>query len=112
MAIVEKNTINPDNLFAGPEIPVLTKNYTLTPGTALKRGTLLTVTPEGAASATAQAGVASAILAYDVDEKAAACTAYVTGRFNRAALIAASGDTVAVHEDELRKVGIHLTAKL
>lgn len=44
MAIIEKNTITPDNLFAGPEIPVLTKNYTLTPGAALKRGTLLTVT--------------------------------------------------------------------
>ncbi|WP_270441212.1 hypothetical protein [Acidaminococcus provencensis] len=112
MAIVEKNTINPDNLFAGPEIPVLTKNYTLTPGTALKRGTLLTVTPEGAASATAIAGVASAVLACDVDEKATVCTAYVTGRFNRSALIAASGDTVDAHEEELRKVGIHLASKL
>lgn len=112
MAIVEKNTINPDNLFAGPEIPVLTKNYTLTPGTALKRGTLLTVTPEGAASATAIAGVASAVLACDVDEKATVCTAYVSGRFNRAALIAASGDTVDAHEEELRKIGIHLAAKL
>ena len=112
MAIIEKKTITLDNLFAGPEIPVLTKNYTLTPGAALRRGTLLTVTPEGAASATAKAGVASAILAYAVDEKAAACTAYVTGRFNRAALIAASDDTADAHEEELRKVGIHLTAKL
>jgi len=112
MAIVEKNTINPDALFAGPEIPVLTKNFSLTAGTAMKRGILLTVTAEGAASATAQAGVASAILAYDVDDKATACTAYVTGRFNRAALIVADGDTVAAHEEELRKIGIHLTAKL
>ena len=112
MAIVEKNTITHDALFAGPEIPVLTKNFSLTTGTAMKRGTLLTVTADGAASATASAGVASAILAYDVDATATACTAYVSGRFNRAALIAADGDTVAAHEEELRKIGIHLAAKL
>lgn len=112
MAIVEKNTINPDVLFAGPEIPVLTKNYSLTAGTAMTRGTLLTVTADGAASATAKAGVASAILANDVGATATACTAYVSGRFNRDALTVASGDTVAAHEEELRKVGIHLTAKL
>lgn len=103
MAIVEKSTITPDNLMAGPEIPVLTKNFTVTAGTALKRGTLLTVTAEG---------VASAIVANDITAADTVVTAYVTGRFNRAALICASEDTVDAHEDELRKVGIHLAAKL
>lgn len=112
MAIVEKSTITPDNLMAGPEIPVLTKNFTVTAGTALKRGTLLTVTAEGVASATAKEGVASAIVANDITAADTVVTAYVTGRFNRAALICASEDTVDAHEDELRKVGIHLAAKL
>lgn len=112
MAIIEKNTITPDNLMAGPEVPVLTKNFTVTAGTALKRGTLLTVTADGAASATAKEGVASAVVAHDIDATATVVTAYVTGRFNRAALICADGDTVAAHEEELRKVGIHLAAKL
>lgn len=110
MAIYESNTITQDNLLAGPDIPVLTKNYPVTAGTALKRGTLLTIGDDGKAAATVAAGIASAIVANDIDETATVVTAYVTGRFNRNALIAAKGDTAAAHEEELRKIGIHLAA--
>ena len=98
MSYIEKTTLNPDALFVGPEIPILTHQYTISAGTALKRGRLLTVAAEGTtATATAKAGVANAVLAYDVDEKATSVTAYV-----------ASGDTVEAHEEELRKIGIHM----
>lgn len=107
MAIRETYTITPDNLMGGPEFPVLTKNFAIDAGTALERGTLLTIT-DGKAAATAKAGVASAIVANAVDAKATVVTAYVTGRFNRSAIIVADGDTVDTHEEELRKVGIHL----
>lgn len=113
MAYIEKTTLQPDALFVGPEIPILTHQYTISAGTALKRGRLLTVAAKGTtATATAKAEVANAVLAYDVDEKATSVTAYVTGRFNRKALIVASGDTVEAHEEELRKIGIHMSSVL
>lgn len=112
MAIVKKYSMTADNLLAGPEIPVLTKNFKVTAGTAMKRGTLLTVNTEGMVSATKKAEESSAVLTNDIDEKATVVTAYVAGRFNRAALICAEGDFVEAHEEELRKAGIHLTVKL
>ena len=36
MTIVEKYSMTADNLLAGPEIPVLTKNFKVTAGTAMK----------------------------------------------------------------------------
>jgi len=108
MAIRETYDVTPDNLMGGPEFPVLTKNYAITAGTALKRGTLLTIT-DGKAAATAKAGVASAIVANDASATDTVVTAYVAGRFNRDAIIVADGaDSAAAHEEELRKVGIHL----
>ena len=112
MTIVEKYSMTADNLLAGPEIPVLTKNFKVTAGTAMKRGTLLTVNTEGMVSATKKAEESSAVLTNDIDEKATVVTAYVAGRFNRAALICAEGDSVEAHEEELCKAGIHLTVKL
>lgn len=91
MTIVEKYSMTADNLLAGPEIPVLTKNFKVTAGTAMKRGTLLTVNTEGMVSATKKAEESSAVLTNDIDEKATVVTAYVAGRFNRAALICAEG---------------------
>ena len=106
MAIREVIDIKHDQLIGGPEIPILLKNVTLTAGTAMKRGTLMTVTGT-AAVATAKAAVANAILSCDVDDKA---TVYVSGRFHREYLIAASEDTVDAHEEELRNAGIFLTS--
>ena len=104
MAIYEKLTSQCDALIAGPEIPVVTKNYEITAGTALKRGTLLTITAGKAA--------ATAIVANDVDDKATVVTAYVSGRFFADKLIAADSDTVDSHEEELRGAGIYLATAL
>lgn len=109
MAIREVIDIKQDQLIGGPEIPILLKNVTLTAGTAMKRGTLMTVTGT-AAVATAKAAVANAILSCDVDDKATVATVYVSGRFHREYLIAASEDTVDAHEEELRNAGIFLTS--
>lgn len=111
MTIYEKLTSQCDALIAGPEIPVVTKNYETTAGTALKRGTLLTITA-GKAAATAKGGQATAIVANDVDDKATVVTAYVSGRFFADKLIAADSDTVDSHEEELRGAGIYLATAL
>lgn len=109
MALREKVNMEQNGLLAGPEIVHLIKNVAIAAGTAMKKGTLLTTT-SGTAAATAKAGVADCILAEDVDEKATVATVYVSGRFHRGMLIAASGDTVDAHEEELRGKGIYLTA--
>lgn len=51
-------------------------NITITPGTAMAKGTLMTITGKTAA-ATAKDGNANAVLAYDIDEKATTATVYV-----------------------------------
>lgn len=104
-----KYDIKEDNLLAGPEITTLLKNISITPGSAMKRGTLITVT-EGKGAATKAGEAASYVLARDVDEKAEAATVYTRGRFNREAIIVAEGDTVEAHEDELRPFDIVFTS--
>ena len=59
---------------------------------------------------TAKSGVADSILANDVDDKATVATVYITGRFHREKVIAAEGDTVDAHEEELRGKGILFAA--
>jgi hypothetical protein len=91
-----------DGLFGGAEVEVLTRNVMLASGQNVKRGTLLGVT----------GGKAVAVAAEDINATSAdtAGTAYITGYFNREKLIAASGDTVTAHEEELRDAGIFLTS--
>lgn len=114
MAIRESMTgVTYDELFGGPEIPVLTKNVTLAKGAAHKRGELLTLDGTAGTYALAGAGkVASAVLAYDTDATGAdtIATVYISGRFNREKLIVAEGDTVDAHEEELRGVNIYLAS--
>ncbi len=98
-----------DHLLAGPEVTSLLKNVEITAGTAMKRGTLLSFA-DGKAAACAKGGVASYVLAADVDAEVTVATAYSQGYFNREALIAAEGDTVDAHEEELRKVNIILAS--
>lgn len=110
MAMRETTKMEYDGLLAGG-ITAFTKNVAITAGTAMKRGTLMTVTDgTAAAAATAKGGVADSILANDVDDKATAATVYITGRFHREKVIAAEGDTVDVHEEELRGKGILFAA--
>lgn len=114
MAIRESMTgVTYDELFGGPEIPVLTKNVTLAKGAAHKRGEFLTLdTTTGTYALTEKGKVASAVLAYDTDATSAdtIATVYTCGRFNREKLIVADGDTVDAHEEELRGVGIYLAS--
>ena len=113
-----KNTTSYDELLAGPEIPVLTKNIKLQSGTAYKRGMLISlVKTEGEAVAaeigkqTATGEVAEYVLMRDADatEADTVGTVYVKGRFNRENIVLADGDTVEAHEAELRLRDIHFT---
>ena len=100
-----------DELFGGAEVEVLTRNVMLASGQNVKRGTLLGVTA-GKYAIAAKGGKAVAVAAEDINPTSAdtAGTAYITGYFNREKRIAASGDTVTAHEEELRDAGIFLTS--
>lgn len=109
MDYIKTYTMKEDHLLAGPEVTSLLKNVEITAGTAMKRGALLSFA-DGKAAACAKGGVAAYILAEDVDEAATVATVYSQGYFHREALIAADGDTVDAHEEELRGVNIVLTS--
>ncbi len=101
-----------DGLFAGTEIPVLTKNVTVASGGNIKRGTILSLNNAGKAEATGSGKTALYVAAEDVDASAADTvgTVYTAGYFNREKLIVAAGDTVEAHEEELRAAGIMLSS--
>ena len=101
-----------DELFAGTEVAVLTKNVTVASGGNIKRGTILSVNASGKAEVTASGKTALYVAAEDVDASAADTvgTVYTAGYFNREKLIVAAGDTVDAHEEELRSVGIRLSS--
>ena len=112
-----KDATGYDELLAGPEVAILTKNVTLKQGTVYQRGMLLTAKKDGGtgvikAEQTVNGGVADYVMRSDVDATKADTvgTVYVSGRFNREKLIAAAGDTVNAHEEELRTKGIFLTS--
>ena len=100
-----------DELFAGPEVEVLTKNVTFASGNTIVRGQLISVA-NGKAAPTAEGGTALYVAAEDVDASKADTigTVYTSGYFNREKLIAAEGDTVDAHEEELRSVDIKLSS--
>lgn len=112
MAIKEKAAgVAYDGLVAGAELAILTNNVTIASGQNIKRGALLSVNA-GKYAQTAKSGKAVAVAAEDVDASGGdtVCMVYVSGYFNREKLIAASGDTVTAHEEELRDVGILLSS--
>lgn len=79
--------------------PVHRANVTITAGTAMKAGTILTA-GEGGTYAAAK-GNGTAILAADVDETATVANVYISGAFIAEHLIAADGDTVDANADTL-----------
>mgnify|MGYP002627492483 CR=1 FL=1 len=114
-----ENATGYDELLAGPEIQVLTKNIKLQSGTAYKRGMLISlVKTEGEAAAaeigkqTATGEVAEYVLMRDADatEAETVGTVYIKGRFNREKIVLAESDTVEAHEAELRLRNIYFTA--
>lgn len=111
-----ENATSYDELLAGPEIPVLTKNIKLKSGMRYKRGMLLSsiIGADGIAETgeqTTKGKTAEYVLMRDVDATTADAvgTVYVSGRFNREKMILAPGDTVEAHEAELRLRNIHFT---
>ncbi len=98
-----------DDLIGGTNVSVVAQNVKVTAGTAMARGTLLTVT-DGTAAATAKSAVANAILAAPVSTTDTVATVYVKGEFNRERVKVADGDTIGAHEAELRNTGIYLTS--
>ncbi len=119
--IEEMQGVHYDELIGGTAITPLIKNGVLTgvaADTEVPKGTLLAVDAASgkyivAAKADASVPLANAILAKGVmqgeDTGDIAVTVYIRGLFNREKLVAASGDTVDAHEEELRDVGIYLT---
>lgn len=109
-------TSTPDNLIAGENVPIQVKGVTILKSGAIKRGSVLgIVTASGKAVLADKDAVdgskdAKYILADDVDTTAADVVAqcYVSGLFNREALIFAEDNTAADHEDNLRQYGIFL----
>lgn len=110
-----------DNLFAGTSIPVEMKGITLKAGQGvLKRGTVVGIITASSlalevdSTATDGSQVADCILTDDVDTGEAGATtnvpttAYVSGLFNRKALIFGGTDTANNHETTLRQKGIFL----
>jgi len=103
---VESPSVVYDELIGGTAVATVTKNLTISAGTALKRGDILD------ASGALVANGATAIYVVDVPCKSTdtVVTVYTAGIFNRDKLAVASDTTVDAHEAELRAVGIYLTA--
>lgn len=123
MAYIEEvQGVHYDELIGGTAVTPLTKNGTLAnvaATTVVPKGTLLAIDATSgkyivAAKAGTSVPTANAILAQEVtqgdDTDDIAVTVYTRGLFNREKLVAASGDTVDAHEEELRAVGIYLTS--
>lgn len=120
MAQLNNNVGNfsPDNLFAGQDVPVLMKSVKLKSGQGVvKRGTVLgVITATGLAvpvdsSKTDGSENADSILVADVDTAAGdiGAEAYISGHFNRKALVFGGTDTASKHETKLRELGIFLS---
>lgn len=123
-------TFTPDKLIADNAIPITTKGIKVAKGEGiLRRGTLMGPATDGTykrtdttediktgqgenATTTASTIGADCILTDDVNALLSdvVTTAYVSGTFNRAAIILPEGKDIADHETELRKLGIFLKA--
>lgn len=112
------DTYTPDNLIAGNDVPLLVKAVTLQANQGVvKRGTVLgIITASGLAIPVNNANTdgsqtANCILCDDVDTTGGnvVAEAYISGHFNRKALIFGGDDTAADHEAKLRELGIFLS---
>ncbi|MTI49697.1 MAG: head decoration protein [Firmicutes bacterium] len=111
----------PDNLIAGHKFPMMLKGITLAKNQGVvKRGTVLgKVTASGLCKPVDNAAADGTenpyiILTDDIDTGDGSATedflaeGYLTGVFNRDALIFGGDDTYSDHEDKLRELGIFL----
>lgn len=112
----------PDNLIADTSFPVQTGGVKLKAAQGvLLRGTVVGKNAEGKFVPAVTGGTAVkayGILADDVDTgdedatEDVVAVVYVSGSFNRSALIFGGTNTAADHEEELRSKGIYLKAVL
>lgn len=123
-------TFTPDKLIADNAIPTTAKGIEVAKGEGfLKRGTLMgkaadgtykhtgtketITTGEGDSATESEATIgADCILTDDVAAvtKSVVSSGYISGNFNRAAVILPTGVEIANYETELRKLGIFLKA--
>lgn len=106
----------PDKLIADNAVPITTKGIQIAAGQGvLKRGTLLGTDDGGSYRVTGSTGEEAdseigcdCILTEDVDaqEQDVIAAAYITGMFNREAVLLAEGASLNDYETELRKLGI------
>ena len=117
-------THTPDNLIAGPDVPLLTKGVKIAAGQTLKRGSVIGIIDTGETAGQGKlcnkanvgegqdgSGVAKYILSHDITTAAdatAVAVCYQSGLFNREALIFGGESTADDHAEELRSVGIYL----
>lgn len=104
-----------DNLIAGGVAPKVTDAVTLVEGQLYLRGSVLGLTDTGEATLVDSSleGTESkpyAVLSEDVDatEGSTRGPVYLTGEFNKNAVIFGGEDTAETHEVELRNIGIFL----
>lgn len=112
----------PDNLIAGHEVPILTEGITV----AKEQGVLVRGTVIAIVSATGLAvpvdstktdgsEVPFGILTDDINTdqtEDVVTTAYISGLFNREALVLGGTDTVSKHENRLRERGIFVKERI
>jgi len=110
-------TYTPDNLIAGPAVPIVINGVTVASGQGeLARGSVLGIITDGGkanlvvSTATDGSQTAKYILSEDIDATSADVIAqvYASGEFNSAALVFGGTDTVSDHADSLRQYGIYL----
>lgn len=111
----------PDNLIAGSKWTIGTKGVTLAAGQGqLKRGTVLgIITDSGEAVAVDSAKsdgsqMPDCILADDTDTASGAVTAaaFSAGEFIRGSLIFGGTDIWQTHEQEMRRLNMHMSASV
>ena len=95
-----------EELIGGHEVTAILHNITITAGTALKRGSVVTA----AGKLVADGDTADYVVAADASTTDTVLSVYVSGVFNREKLIVDSGTTVDAHEAELRDKNIYLTS--
>ena len=109
MAIRENvKGVSYDGLIGGTEVPIIEKNISITAGTALERGSVVTE----AGKLVTGADEASYVVSQPVTAEDTGATVYASGMFNAEHMIVGESDTVAAHAAQLRDKNIYLTSEM
>ncbi|MBQ1940902.1 MAG: hypothetical protein SPI64_06920 [Anaerovibrio sp.] len=109
MAIRENvKGVSYDGLIGGTEVPIIEKNISITAGTALERGSVVTE----AGKLVTGADEASYVVSQPVTAEDTVATVYASGMFNAEHMIVGESDTVAAHAAQLRDKNIYLTSEM